>query len=84
MRLKLVLPRAADQPRKHEEQHVASALVRLSMAGGGRFTRRTEILGHASIVTTQRYGRLDEAHVQAEAERILGRFGTKRGTAVLP
>jgi integrase len=34
-----------------------------------------EILGHSSIVTTQRYGRLGDAHVQAEAERIQGRFG---------
>ena len=28
------------------------------------------VKGHASIVTTQRYGRLGEAHVQAEAVRI--------------
>lgn len=29
-----------------------------------------ELLGHAMIVTTQRYGRLAEAHVQAEATKV--------------
>ena len=29
-----------------------------------------EILGHSSIVTTQRYGRLGEAHVLEEARRL--------------
>jgi site-specific recombinase XerD len=31
-----------------------------------------EILGHASIVTTQRYAKLGEAHVVAEAKRVHG------------
>jgi integrase len=40
------------------------------LEAGGSLAALQEILGHASIVTTQRYGRLGEAHVQAEAERI--------------
>ena len=34
-----------------------------------------QILGHASIVTTQRYARLSEEHVRAEAERFWGNVG---------
>lgn len=37
---------------------------------GGTLAALQELLGHASIVTTQRYARLGEAHVQAEAARI--------------
>ena len=40
------------------------------LEAGGSLAALQEILGHASIVTTQRYGRLGEAHVQAEAARI--------------
>jgi integrase len=49
---------------------------------GGSLAALQEILGHASIVTTQRYGRLGEAHVMAEAARIQGRrvtSGVTRG-----
>lgn len=46
------------------------------LEAGGSLAALQEILGHASIVTTQRYGRLGEAHVQAEAKRILGQDGT--------
>ena len=57
--------------------------LRHSFAGrwleaGGSLAALQEILGHASIVTTQRYGRLGEAHVQAEAERIQGQSGTPK------
>jgi integrase len=44
---------------------------------GGTLAALQEILGHASIVTTQRYARLDEAHVRAEAQRIEGRLASK-------
>ena len=52
------------------------------LEAGGSLAALQEILGHASIVTTQRYGRLSDAHVQAEAQRIQGRKGTVGGTAV--
>lgn len=47
------------------------------LEAGGSLAALQEILGHASIVTTQRYGRLSEAHVRAEAERIQGRLVTE-------
>jgi integrase len=50
---------------------------------GGSLAALQEILGHASVVTTQRHGRLGEAHVQAEATRIQGQLGTSRGTVAL-
>jgi integrase len=43
------------------------------LEAGGSLAALQELLGHASIVTTQRYGRLSEAHVRDEAERIWGR-----------
>ena len=53
------------------------------LEAGGSLAALQEILGHSSIVTTQRYGRLGEAHVQAEAKRIRGHFGAVGGTARL-
>jgi integrase len=37
---------------------------------GGSLAALQELLGHSTVVTTQRYGRLAEAHVQAEAARV--------------
>jgi integrase len=37
---------------------------------GGSLAALQEVLGRASIVTTQRYARLGEAHVRAEAARV--------------
>lgn len=43
---------------------------------GGSLAALQELLGHSTIVTTQRYARLGETHVQAEAKRIQGRLAT--------
>jgi integrase len=40
---------------------------------GGSLAALQELLGHTSVVTTQRYARLSEVHVRQEAERLLGR-----------
>ena len=53
------------------------------LEAGGSLAALQEILGHSSIVTTQRYGRLGEAHVLAEAIRIQGQDGTPHGTPAL-
>jgi hypothetical protein len=45
---------------------------------GGSLAALQQILGHASIVTTQRYARLSDEAVQREAER-LGRIGDDSG-----
>jgi integrase len=44
---------------------------------GGSLAALQEILGHSSIVTTQRYARLGEQHVRQEAERMEGRLASK-------
>ncbi|UCE02546.1 MAG: tyrosine-type recombinase/integrase [Candidatus Latescibacterota bacterium] len=41
---------------------------------GGSLAALQQVLGHASIVTTQRYARLMDTHVAAEAARLAGRF----------
>ena len=50
---------------------------------GGSLAALQELLGHSTIVTTQRYARLGEAHVRAEVERITGTRGSKRGSSTL-
>jgi integrase len=39
---------------------------------GGSLAALQELLGHSTIVTTQRYARLSEAHVQDEVRRLRG------------
>jgi len=45
---------------------------------GGSLAALQQILGHASVVTTQRYARLSDEHVRAEAERIAGQAAAGR------
>ncbi|MEO5987748.1 MAG: tyrosine-type recombinase/integrase [Candidatus Eisenbacteria bacterium] len=47
---------------------------------GGSLAALQQILGHSSIVTTQRYARISDDLVMREAERIAGR-GVARGVA---
>lgn len=50
------------------------------LESGGSLAALQELLGHASIVTTQQYARLGDLHVRAEAERIFtaGEIGKGR------
>ncbi len=63
----------------HMTRHTAACRW---LEAGGSLAALQEILGHASIVTTQRYARLSEVHVKAEAERIAGRFGKILGSRI--
>ena len=45
---------------------------------GGSLPALQQILGHASIVTTQRYARLSDEHVRAEALRVGGSMEAER------
>ena len=42
------------------------------LEAGGSLVALQELLGHASITTTQRYARLTDAAVQLEAARVMG------------
>ena len=53
------------------------------LEAGGSLAALQQILGHASVVTTQRYGRLGDAHVQAEAARIGEQLVTRVVTSSL-
>lgn len=53
------------------------------LESGGSLAALQELMGHASIVTTQRYARLAEAHVKAEADRIFGKVATAEATPPL-
>ena len=54
------------------------------LEAGGSLVALQELLGHASITTTQRYARLAEAAVQMEVARVMGNtMGTIWGTSPL-
>ena len=65
----------------HQMRHTFGCLW---LEAGGSLAALQEVMGHASIVTTQRYARLGEAHVRAEAERLEGRLSPKLSPAVHP
>jgi len=47
---------------------------------GGNLAVLQAILGHSSVVVTQRYGRLSDEAVVAEVKRVTGKSGTDSGT----
>ena len=50
----------------------------------GSLAALQEVMGHASIVTTQRYARLGGSHVRSEAGRLEGRLSPKLSPARNP
>ncbi|MHC4094243.1 MAG: tyrosine-type recombinase/integrase [Planctomycetota bacterium] len=48
---------------------------------GGSLASLQQMLGHASVVTTQRYARLSDEHVKLEAERLAGKVAAKVAAA---
>ena len=63
----------------HQTRHTFACVW---LERGGSLAALQEILGHASVVVTQRYARLAEAHVKAEAARIAGAVSTTAGRFV--
>jgi len=51
------------------------------LEAGGSLAALQEMLGHSTILVTQRYARLNEAHVRAEAVRVGEQTGERRRTA---
>ena len=47
---------------------------------GGNLAVLQAILGHSSVLVTQRYGRLSDGAILAEAQRVAGQSGTQSGT----
>jgi integrase len=49
------------------------------LEAGGSLPALQELLGHSSIVTTQRYGRLSDEAIRVEAAKIHGKRGHSNG-----
>jgi integrase len=58
----------------HQLRHTFACMW---LEAGGSLAALQELLGHSSIVTTQRYARLGETHVRSEAARLEGRLSPK-------
>jgi hypothetical protein len=59
-----------EKGQKLSQVRVSKYLAEFMQAGHRCEARRRACLGHASIVTTQRYARLIDSAVKAEAERV--------------
>ena len=89
-----VMQRTASTPRNHHESwpgpgfHVHQLRHTLGcryLERGGTLHVLQELMGHSSVVTTQRCARLSEDAIRAEAARLSGQTVGKRSqTAFLP
>jgi integrase len=77
------LARRESGVRRFHPHQLRHTLACRCLEKGGSLAALQAILGHSSIVTTQRYARLGQAHVQAEAERIYRQVGMEVGTPPL-